>query len=321
MRSASFEHERAFDLFGSRVRLLIGPPVDAGVRPPELAAVALEAFLRRVHARLSRFDPASELCALNADPGDSRAVSPLLALAVRAGLWAAEITGGLADPTLVGALERTGYAHSRAGLEPAPLNEALRIAPLRRPAAPRVPALWTRVSVDGRRRIVRRPAGVRLDTGGTGKGLAADLCASRLGGYATFAVDAGGDVRLGGDRPVPRVVEIEHPLGDRPAATFELAAGAIATSGISTRLWRDGTGFAHHLLDPASGRPAWTGVIQATALAETALEAEAVAKAALLAGPERGRTLLACMGGVLVLDGGEVVEAGAFGARTERRAA
>ncbi|MGH2841846.1 MAG: FAD:protein FMN transferase, partial [Solirubrobacteraceae bacterium] len=61
----------------------------------------------------------------------------------------------------------------------------------------------------------------------------------------------------------------------------------------------------HHLIDPATGRPAWTGVVQATALAPTALEAEILAKAALLAGPQRGPGLLS-LGGVLVLAGGAV---------------
>ena len=48
---------------------------------------------------------------------------------------------------------------------------------------------------------------------------------------------------------------------------------------------------AHHLLDPATGRPAFTGVVQATALAPTALEAEIRAKAAVLGGPDGARAV------------------------------
>ena len=51
-------------------------------------------------------------------------------------------------------------------------------------------------------------------------------------------------------------------------------------------------------------------MIQATALAPTAVAAEALAKAALLAGPEAGRLLLAGHGGALVLDDGRVSVAG-----------
>jgi thiamine biosynthesis lipoprotein len=83
--------------------------------------------------------------------------------------------------------------------------------------------------------------------------------------------------------------------------------GAVATSGLDRRLWQrpDGT-YAHHLLDPSTGEPAWTGLIAATALAPTALEAEALAKAALLSGPQRARRVLAAGGGILVHDSGDV---------------
>ena len=69
---------------------------------------------------------------------------------------------------------------------------------------------------------------------------------------------------------------------------FELSRRAVATSGIGRRSWLGPDGRpAHHLLDPATGRPAFTGVVQATALAPTAVEAEWRAKAAVLAGPDR----------------------------------
>jgi FAD:protein FMN transferase len=306
----SGEHERRVEVFGTDVRILIGAAAGSDGHPPGLAALELEAFLRDMQRRLTRFDAASELSKLNADPAERCHVSPLLALAIDAGLWAAEQTGGLVDPTLTGELERAGYARTRAGLAPGPLREALRAAPPRRPARPRARAAWREIDVDVARGIVCRPPGIRFDTGGTGKGLAADLCAERLGGQDTFVVDAGGDLRIGGAGTVRRPVDVEHPFRAEPAHTFRVASGAVATSGLASRLWRGNAGFAHHLLDPSTGEPAWTGVVQATALAATALEAETIAKAALLSGPERGAALLADQGGVLVLDDGEVVRCG-----------
>jgi len=67
-----------------------------------------------------------------------------------------------------------------------------------------------------------------------------------------------------------------------------------------------GGSFAHHLLDPSTGQPAWTGLVGVTALGNTTLEAETLSKAALLAGPERARQLIAARGGLLVHDGGRV---------------
>ena len=113
-----------------------------------------------------------------------------------------------------------------------------------------------------------------------------------------FAVDCGGDLRFGG---APRRIEVSDPFGGAPLHVFEVRDGAVATSGIGRRSWLDADGRpAHHLLDPATGRPAFTGVVQATALAPTALEAEWRAKAALLSADPAWLT----HGGVLVHDDG-----------------
>jgi len=315
--SSSFlENDRRFKLFGSHVRVLIGDPVDPGLPSPEAMGIQIEFFLRLLHRKLTRFDQGSELCALNAEPGEACSVSPTLAVAVDAALWAARRSDGLVDSTLVGELEDAGYATSRADLAPAGIEEALAIAPERRRASPRPDSSWRRVSVDAAAGLVNRPPGVRLDLGGSGKGLAVDLATDRLGGYSTFVVDAGGDLRIGGDQPLERQVRIDHPLEEGPAHEFTLDCGAVATSGIKTRLWQTEKGYAHHLLDPSTGEPAWTGVIQATSLGTTALEAETLAKMAFLSGPEPAREILRPQGGLIVLDDGTVELCGSLAGRT-----
>jgi FAD:protein FMN transferase len=59
------------------------------------------------------------------------------------------------------------------------------------------------------------------------------------------------------------------------------------------------------LLDPSTGTPAWTGLIGATALGPSALEAETLSKMALWLGPEGSREVLLEHGGVIVHDDGE----------------
>jgi hypothetical protein len=87
---------------------------------------------------------------------------------------------------------------------------------------------------------------------------------------------------------------------------LRIADGAVATSGITRRSWVDGDGrAAHQIIDPSTGRPAFTGVVQATAVAPTGLLAETLAKTALPVGPERAESQLA-FGGVIVEDGGAV---------------
>jgi len=310
------EHDLTFDAMGSHVRLLIGEP-GPGTAPAAKAAEAARRFVTEFDATLSRFKPESELSKLNADPRGRVPASELLRTAVRAGLVAAEGSGGLVDPTLVGEIESAGYVESRAGMAGAPLAEALPEARARRPAGPNAAANWRRFAVDDAAGTVSRPPGVRFDTGGTGKGLAADLIASRLRGYSRFVVDCGGDIRIGGTDALvhPYEVFVEHPLNGERAFVIKLGGGAVATSGLNVRIWRDASGrFAHHLLDPATGEPAWTGLIGATALGDTAVEAETLAKAALLSGPEGGRAVLAERGGLLVHDDGRVETVGPLAA-------
>ena len=211
----------------------------------------------------------------------------LLAEAIRS---AGERTGGLVDGTLVGALDEAGYGRTAPALAAAArARAAARVPPPSRGARSRGALAHAR----GRRAgwALRRPPGVLLDSGGLAKGLFADLLADELGAHASFAVDCAGDLRLGGTAGA-RPVAVASPVDGRTLHTFELAAGGVATSGIARRGWLDARGRpAHHILDPATGRPAFTGIVQATALAPTALDAEVRAKAALLSGPGRSRAL------------------------------
>ena len=264
------------------------------------AAHAVAAARRRLldwHARFTRFDPASELSRLNADPREEVPVSAELAQLACVAVGAAELTDGLVDATLVAELERAGYTGDLG--VPLPLPVALRLAPVRRPASGRPGAPWRQLHVDGL--TIHRPPGLALDSGGLAKGLFADLLARELAGHRAFAIDCAGDLRIGG---MPRPVHVASPFGGDPLHTFEVGQGAVATSGIGRRSWIDGDGRpAHHLLDPFTGAPAFTGIVQATALAPTAVEAEIRAKAAVLSGPDGAQPWLR-HGGALVFDDG-----------------
>jgi thiamine biosynthesis lipoprotein len=259
------------------------------------AAARARTQLLEWHDRFSRFRADSELSRLNRDPRPAVPVSATMARLAAAVIDAAERTGGLVDGTLAAEIEAAGY---RADLgAPLPLALTLRLAPPRRPAGPHPAARWRELRLeDG---VLHRPAGVQIDSGGLAKGLFADLIAADLRG--TFAVDCAGDLRIGG---APRPVHVASPFGGAPLHTFELADAGVATSGIGRRSWLGPHGRpAHHLLDPATGAPAFTGVVQATAIAPTALEAELRAKAAVLAGPDAAAGWLP-HGGVVVLDDG-----------------
>jgi thiamine biosynthesis lipoprotein len=314
----SAELDYTFKAMGSDVRLLIGDRLTASVAAPLEAADRERAFIWEFSDRLSRFRADSDLSALNRNPGKVVCTPPLLRAAVSAGLWAAERSGGLVDPTLVRALERSGYDHSFKEVQPASLRDALAQAPARRAARPDPSARWRRVIVDDQAGTIARPPGVMFDTGGTGKGLCADAVAFRLAGYTRYVVDCGGDIAVGGvaAQLEPYAIEVEHPLTGNSIGSIEVARGGIATSGLNVRIWRRrGRAFAHHLLDPSTGSPAWTGLIGATALGDSALEAETLSKMALLLGPDGARRVLAEHGGLIVHDSGEVEAIGRVAGR------
>jgi thiamine biosynthesis lipoprotein len=303
------ELDYRFKAMGSEVRLLIGDPLLPNAPTPLEAADRERAFVLDFSNRLSRFVEDSELSAFNRDGAQAVVTGEILRAAVGAGLWAAERSGGLVDPTLVGALERSGYDRSLKDAAPASLEEALAVAPASRPARPDPREGWREWRIDDDAGVIVRPPGARFDTGGTGKGLCADAIALHLGGYTRFVADCGGDIAVGGIglQFEPYMIEIEHPLTHESLGAVGVTGGGIATSGLNVRIWRrpDG-GFAHHLLDPSTGQPVWSGLIGATAIGDSALEAETLSKMALLLGPDGARQVLAEQGGLIVHDSGRV---------------
>ena len=103
---------RSFELFGSRVRILVGVPRSPACATPELAAWALERKFREIHCALTRFDPESELVRLNRSPEATVPVSRDMSRFLKAAKRAASLSEGLVDATCVDALERAGYRES-----------------------------------------------------------------------------------------------------------------------------------------------------------------------------------------------------------------
>lgn len=318
------ERSLVVERFGGTAELRVQPPTgraaEAQARLDRAAGV-----LADVDRTLSRFDPATELCRLNADPRSSVPASPLMLRFVEAVGWAARRSGGLVDATRLPDVERAGYLHHLAipahpelgaarGAAPTPTPTVLpRLDAALRELAAGIPALPAPEIDDAWRYVlaapdaVERPAGVRLDSGGIGKGLAADLAAEVLRGAPAWLVDCGGDLRIGGTARQPRPVDVRDPIdGSQVIHRLHVTRGAVATSGTTRRAWETDGLRHHHLIDPRTGEPADTGVIQVTALAPTALEAEVLAKTALLHGTDHAHDHLP-HGGVVVTEAGHVL--------------
>jgi len=294
------ETRRTFECFGGLVNVSVFGPASM---EPEKAVAAAEARLHAAHRQLSRFLSDSELSRLNRDPRTRVPVDPFLLRLASAAREAGELTGGLVDATLLREIEAAGYRDS---MQDRPSAGQPAQPEVVAPAGPCSARAWTKLSVDWQSGTIERPPGVEIDSGGIAKGLLADDVAAPLARFPAFAVDCCGDARIGGTAGQKRAIRVEDPFGGEPVCSLEISDGGVATSGITRRSWRGaGDAPAHHLLDPATGEPAFTGVVQATALAPSAFLADVHAKWALLSGPELAPSRLP-YGGILVLADGSV---------------
>jgi thiamine biosynthesis lipoprotein len=281
--------ERAgFHAMGTDVELLLDAPAGGG----EEAFAGVEVEFERLEGLLSRFRPDSELSTLNRE--GSLHAGPDLARVTELALEARDRTGGRFDPTVHDALVAAGYDRSFEQIEQGAARGG--------PPAP----CGGGVTVEGSSGRIRLDAGVRLDLGGIGKGYAVDRACDLLAQAGPCLVNAGGDLAVRG-RSWP--VGLETGTG---MLTLELEGGALATSGADRRRWQTAAGEAHHLIDPATGRPAESDLLRVTVVAPTAVEAEVLAKALFLSGAEQAKSQADAFGAsaVLVLQDGSTVLAG-----------
>lgn len=273
------------------VRLVMGTTAEVRVGGLDRPGPALDAAfdaLALVDQRMSLWSE-SELAVLN-DRGEET-VSPETFDVIRHALEVAAASGGAFDPTIEPLVRAAGGF----GGTPRVLDESEARALLSRVGHHRVrlDEAERRVSLDGTRLVLDALA----------KGDAADraVAAVRASGATSGLVDLGGSTLAVFGAPL--TVDLRDPSGDqRPWGAFRLAEAALGTSGGDQR--------PGHILDPRTGRPA-TGVLQASVVADTAREADALSTAVFVLGADAGLDLLARRGAaglvLLIEDGRRVI--------------
>lgn len=253
--------------------------------------------------QLSRFRPDSDLSRLNAMNGAPVVVPPALWQVLAVALDIAEQSEGLVQPTILAALEASGYDRSFDELAPLIAGTPL----------PAQAGDWRAIRLDYQRQAVTLPAGVRLDLGGVAKGWAADQATRYLTMAGPALVDAGGDISVSGSMAdgAPWPIAITNPFTpEESLAILLLAHGAVATSGRDYRRWMRGGTEQHHIIDPRSGQPAQTDVLSATVIAPDGPSAEMAAKVVLILGSSAGLAWLDArsdLAGLVVLEDGRIL--------------
>lgn len=275
--------EARFGAMGREARVVVtgGPP-----RADERARHLIEV----VDRKWSRFRSGGEVSRINDKCGHAVVVSPETYGLVSRAVGAWRVTGGCFDPSVPASAPAGG--------------------------PPGVPSPGcARIDLDDRHRSVKLPAGVHLDLGGIARGFATDLAVTALVQQRAVGalVSIGSDVRVAGEPPRPEgwIIDVEDPLRPGSLGCLRLRAGAVSTCAARGPGAARDSGSAERLVDPATGAPARTGIAAVTVIAGEAWWAQALAKAAFVAGPEPGVALLARHGvtGLVVCETGEILEA------------
>ena len=247
--ASGVHHVSTFAALGTTAVLFV---TEAGSGPDALRI--LTSWVSDVDTACSRFRADSEIMSLaRAQRSGPQEVSRLLFEAVEVGLRAAELTGGIVDPTVGAAMQLIGYDRDF------PL--VAQDGPAITFKAVSVPG-WRAVKLDYDRRTVEVPPGVVIDLGATAKALCADRAARAIAEELETGVlvSLGGDISVAGPSPEagwPIRIAHDHaaPLdGDGPVVS--ILSGGLATSSTTVRAWKRGGVAMHHLIDPATSLPA-----------------------------------------------------------------
>jgi FAD:protein FMN transferase len=213
-------------------------------------------------------------------------VSTILFEAVQFALAVAEESDGAFDPTVGYAMESLGF------------NREYRTGQtIRTPLDSSFPVSYRDVRLDAERQTITLLRPLILDLGAVAKGMAVDLAARELQSFENFAINAGGDLYLGGCNPTgePWSIGIRHPRNDGELIdSIRVSNRAVCTSGdYEKRAAANEQG--HHILDPHTGTSA-NAVASVTVIAPTAMLADALATAAFVLGPSEGIQLFHRLG-------------------------
>ncbi|ABE64364.1 ApbE-like lipoprotein [Nitrobacter hamburgensis X14] len=244
--------------------------------------------LARVIAQMSPWEGQSDISRFNRLPPNQWQELPReLGRVMESALRIARESGGAYDPTMGALVDLWGFGPSGPRRAPPPPDEIARCHQA---------CGWRQLDLDtGARRLRRHNCGP-IDLCGIAKGFAVDLVAETLFelGIHHALVEIGGELRGHGVKPdgSPWWVEIDRPAQAAAGVAAEpmlvaLHDLAIATSGCERGFTRGAQHFSH-TLDPRTGWPIANGMVTATVLHRSCMEADAYATALMVLGPDAG---------------------------------
>jgi len=165
---------------------------------------------------------------------------------------------------------------------------------------------------------IRLRKNMKITLGGIAKGHIIDRAIEILKEYDIehALIDAGGDIRVLGKKDGTKdwSIALRNPRSKNEyIAIIKLNNKSVATSGDYERYFDPDKEF-HHIVDPRTGYSA-TELISVTIIADTAIEADALATSVFVLGPEKGLELIESLEnveGLLITKDREIIKSSGF---------
>lgn len=253
-------------------------------------ASEIEKQLDRVNALMSTYDPNSELSRFNAsDSDDWFPVSLETAQVVSEAIRVGDLSDGALDVTVGPVVDLWSFG-SESRPEGIPTTHEIATA---------MSAVdYNQLDIRLDPRALKKPSPTcRVDLSSLAKGFGVDQVAETLEtlGIHHYMVEVGGEIRTAGlnttGKPWQIAVEVPTTIGRGIQRVIPLGNQAMATSGDYRNYFeQDGVRFCH-IIDPRTGRPVNHRLASVSVLANTCMEADALATALFVLGPEEGLQL------------------------------
>lgn len=271
----------------------------------ENAETALEESANKIQILESLWsvtDSESEIYRANHSAGQTITVSQETAELLSFALEMAEKTNGALDPTIYPLLTAWGFTTDTKRV---PSDEE--IASLLQYVG------YDRIQLEDKSLVV--PDGMELDLGAVGKGYAADLMTEVLKKYGVESaiISLGGNIQAIGSRPDGNDwrIGIRAPWEDGNLGVLEINDAAVVTSGGYENYFEDENGTVYwHIIDPATGYPADSGVQAVTIIGAEGRMCDALSTALFVMGSENAEEYWRENGGfdmLLITDENEII--------------
>ena len=250
--------------------------------------------------KLSTTKEESELYALN-EQGQA-SLSPETAELLTKALELCETTQGALDITAYPAVRAWGFT---TGAYQIPEMETLqKLLPL---------VDYTKIQYDSATGQVTIPEGMTIDLGSIAKGYAGQLAAQYLRdqGVTSALLNLGGNVQTIGSKPdgTPWSIGIQDPMGSSPMMALSVSDQAVITSGGYERYFEQDGQTYWHIMNPATGRPARSGLLSVSVIGEQGSVCDALSTALFVMGLEKAARFWAASDdfeAIFVTDTGEI---------------